>query len=379
MARGAVALFVCCVAFTVSAAGLRQVSTASTGATVAFASLFEQYRHGDADAAVAAFSQWTAKRVSQEARLPPADETPLSRAALALFHFEAGLRNGTFGMIQPDLRIISAGPDSLEVHAAASYHIVESLRNDATRQHDVELLSFCEAWYPATAYFHGNDGATLRLFVQKSFPASADLYLLLGYLGEKGIGPAYGALQPFVYGRFFAGRQATPISTAHGQLDASMASQAEADFRQALKLNEKLTEARLRLGRVLYLVGEREQAEAELGRTFAESRQAADPFVAYVAAMFLGRLHEDVGKIDAAAGDYTEAIQLNGRAESARVALGRLRLLVGQEAAGWDAIRGVFPGEFRPSDVPVDPTELYSRGPYRTVDQRIRMMRAMVR
>lgn len=54
-----------------------------------FASLFREYRIGDADRAVETFSKWNARRVGREARLPADQGDEWSRAALALFHREA--------------------------------------------------------------------------------------------------------------------------------------------------------------------------------------------------------------------------------------------------------------------------------------------------
>ena len=60
-----------------------------------FASLFREYRLGDADRAVDAFKSWDARRVGREARLPAGQDDAWSTAALALLHHEAAVAEGS--------------------------------------------------------------------------------------------------------------------------------------------------------------------------------------------------------------------------------------------------------------------------------------------
>lgn len=60
-----------------------------------FASLFREYRLGDADRAVDMFKNWDARRVGREARLPSGQDDAWSMAALALLHHEAAVAEGS--------------------------------------------------------------------------------------------------------------------------------------------------------------------------------------------------------------------------------------------------------------------------------------------
>lgn len=64
---------------------------------------------------------------------------------------------------------------------------------------------------------------------------------------------------------------------------------ADQRYRKALAADPSCVEARLRLGRVLFLRGRRDEALVELQRALSE---AQEPHIAYLAALFAGRLHE---------------------------------------------------------------------------------------
>lgn len=96
---------------------------------------------------------------------------------------------------------------------------------------------------------------------------------------------------------------------------------AEGFYRQALRDDAGLVEARLRLAHVLGEMGRHGDAVAELTRVPTES---VDTWVAYCALLFLGQQQEALGRFDAARRAYGEALRVSPRARSAHLALSHL-------------------------------------------------------
>jgi tetratricopeptide (TPR) repeat protein len=92
----------------------------------------------------------------------------------------------------------------------------------------------------------------------------------------------------------------------------------EALFRRVLDLDAANQEARLRLGRVLFVRGALDESAGHLEQVLRESRDARQ---GYLAALFLGGLHEEAGRLDAAVAAYSRALNLCPRCQTARIAL----------------------------------------------------------
>ena len=108
-------------------------------------------------------------------------------------------------------------------------------------------------------------------------------------------------------------------------------------YRRVLALAPTHVEARLRLGRVLSQRGEHENAARELRRVVADAR---DPIVAYLGALFLGRVLETQRNVAAAREQYERAAALFPRAQAPRLSLSLLASRSGNQrsaAAGLDA------------------------------------------
>jgi tetratricopeptide (TPR) repeat protein len=101
---------------------------------------------------------------------------------------------------------------------------------------------------------------------------------------------------------------------------------ARLDFEAALAVEPGLGLARVRLGRVLWRLGEprlaREQLEVALARLDR-------PDHVYLARLFLGRLHQDAGQLAEAAAEYRLAAALHPSALSGSVALSNALLVAG--------------------------------------------------
>ena len=149
-------VLVACLAVGVIAAGPQT----SASSAPAFDQLFDQYRRGDAAAAVDAFSFWDNQRVSLEARRPDSTTDSASIAALALFLTETGFRRQTFGgfvegtppgfqpFLGPMLFLGDWGlEDIFEPRSFRAHQLIETLVRRAKADRDERLLSFCRSWY----------------------------------------------------------------------------------------------------------------------------------------------------------------------------------------------------------------------------------------
>ena len=104
---------------------------------------------------------------------------------------------------------------------------------------------------------------------------------------------------------------------------------AQACYRDALKLDPHLAEARLRLGRVLYLRNEPRPAQAELETVAAT---ATEPRLAYLAHLFLGAVAQQQNDRDSARRHYEQAIAIAPEHQTAYIALSFLEDMSGDAA-----------------------------------------------
>lgn len=105
---------------------------------------------------------------------------------------------------------------------------------------------------------------------------------------------------------------------------------AEGFYRRALREDDGLVEARLRLAHVLGEMGRHADAVAELTRVPTES---VDLWVAYCAQLALGQQEEALGRFEAARRAYGEALRVSPHAHSAHLALSHLARRQGDRAA----------------------------------------------
>lgn len=107
-------------------------------------------------------------------------------------------------------------------------------------------------------------------------------------------------------------------------------SEARQHFREALEADPTLTLARVRLGRVSWRLGEADAARTALEQAVAE---APEPRMLYLARLFLGRVHEDGGRLEPAIAEYRLALALDPKAQTAAVALSHALRLAGESEA----------------------------------------------
>jgi tetratricopeptide (TPR) repeat protein len=115
----------------------------------------------------------------------------------------------------------------------------------------------------------------------------------------------------------------TPQQTFTFDVPTRRASLTEASrhFRRAVELNPEMVDARLRLGRVLVLMGREDDGVTELQRALAD---ASRPEWQYDASLMLGRAAGARGRLDAARQRFEAAEALYPRAQAPKLALARL-------------------------------------------------------
>jgi tetratricopeptide (TPR) repeat protein len=199
-----------------------------------------------------------------------------------------------------------------QVHTALAEQIVVLLFTDADGR------EFARRWYLAVAlrdfgYTCFDDARRWLEAGLRWFPKDAELLLALGTIDETTTAlasrdPAIGPLR---------GSQRAQVLESLNEKRFRL-ERAASHFEQALASDPRLTEARLRLGRVRYRQGRRAEARELLRAVMEES---GVPALTYLARLFLGRVHEADGEPAEAAVEYEKALALEPQSQAAAVAL----------------------------------------------------------
>ncbi len=192
---------------------------------------------------------------------------------------------------------------------------------------DAGLQAFARRWYLAVAldrhrYLEVEGAAALLQYGLRRFPADAEMHLALGSLEETLA--TWPVLRDPSAGR-------PPASVVNDHLR-----EAEKEYRAALALDGGLEEARLRRGRVLLLLGQSAEAQAEVAEILRGSR---DPALRYLGLLFQGLLLERASEFTDAVRSYREAAALFPEAQAARMALGHALDHLGDLAASRAELR----------------------------------------
>ncbi len=173
-------------------------------------------------------------------------------------------------------------------------------------------------WYRATAAHMQRELYIDRVHLDQAvqlFPRDADLWFLAGALHEMCALPR---AQEVVDTLDLPYGVTLDIGSPRAELR-----RAERMFRRSLDLNPRLTEARIRLGNVLGLLGRHEDSVKEIEGALAELG-GGDTLLTYFARMFPGREAEALDDARKARSSYEEAVRLYPRAQSPLVALSYL-------------------------------------------------------
>jgi VWFA-related protein len=168
------------------------------------------------------------------------------------------------------------------------------------------------------------------------FPRDPELLFLAGCLHETFASPTIQSLARSIH-----------VSGARPGIGAekSELQTAEQLLRRALEADPAFVEARIRLGRILYLLGQPEKAVLELRQAVAtllsDDGSTGSPdatLMLYFAEMFFGAAAEELGQRDRARASYTRAAELYPDAPSPKLAMSQLALRGNDRKAALDAI-----------------------------------------
>lgn len=320
----------------------------------AYAALARRYASGDRSGAVAELAAWPEWRVKalgrdlnlraalaerpgpgQRCLLPDCAAFP-ARAAL-LLHTDAAARR-------------RAGGASARLHDVAAIELARFLAAagvaDPAAAEARAGRAFVERWYVAvtldaqqdTRWSDALDWAERGL---KPFPESPDLLLALASLEEvlafQAVAPPGDGLHPPPLDRIEreAGEERGRASERRRHL-----ARARQALDAALRAGPRRDDVRVRLGRVAWKLGDAAASRAVL-EPVAERRDA-EPSLAYLARLFLGRLLEDEGRLEEAARSYEAAIATRVRSQAAGLALSHVRLRLGDSASARLQLEGAI-------------------------------------
>lgn len=301
----------------VAAAGIAAFVAPARGQNVGrpaagYAAAVQAYEAGhDAAQAVTPLIEWTDGQFGTAVEKYPAQPEPRFTAA-AVLHLEIAAG------------IVMRSPVGASRHLEFGVQLIRSLRmtgRNVPRLTPEESAEFTERWFVAAAstMLMVNDPTRATPFIRRGLevaPKSAELRLMNGILDEMSalgtnLDDARDARQR---GRFNMARTQGFV-------------RAKDKFAKLVADEPRFTRARIRYGRVLWTLGEGDQALAELLRAQAEARQPADR---YLAAMFLGAIYEQRANLAGAREAYEAALAAAPASQSATVALGYLDVLDGR-------------------------------------------------
>jgi tetratricopeptide (TPR) repeat protein len=264
---------------------------------------------GDAAAAAAVLRDWTRERfeAALEAYIAVGEGNVLAPAAVLQLEIALGVVGQAPAVAQGSLqlgeRFLRRIPNPPSPAGAA-----------------FDRTEFAARWYAAAAsvFLLVNDPNRAAPFVGHGLlisPASPELRLLDGVLTE---------VQALAADPTFAPRsQRVRISRERKDLLVL----AHAKYKRLVDEHPSFTRARVRLGRVRWLLDDAGGAESQLIRARAEAREPAQ---LYLAAMFLGAIYDQRGDSASARVAYEQALAAAPASQSAAVALGFLDVMAGR-------------------------------------------------
>jgi tetratricopeptide (TPR) repeat protein len=225
-------------------------------------------------------------------------------------------------------------------------------------------------WYRATAAWMQRRESHDTVHLDRAraiFPADPDILFLSGCQRETYAAPH---IQSAVRSAVLPSGFSIDVGSPRTELR-----QAESFFRRALALKPDVSETRLRLGRVLALLGRHADAANELRQAIASTD---DPLLVYYGDLFLGAEEEALGQYDAGRDAYERAAALYPTAQSPLLGLSELARRQGDRPAALRALQRVFD---LPSTRPerIDPWWSYHVAQARNADELLEDLRASFR
>jgi len=281
----------------------------------------EQHEPGEADAAARTVATWTAYQLSDavtsfEAGVGPRDK--LERLRLlpraVLLHTDVATMEAAD---TPD--VVSRWP---ALHWGAAFELVEYLRGLQPTD------PFVRTWYRVTA------AHLVSTYELLSSPILMDRAVSLFRNDAAFLVMAGGVHELLASPRVQEGDDLQGVDK-WGSADRNLNAAARF-YREAQNADRSLAEARLRLGRVLGLLGSHAQALSELK---AAAGQPLPPAPQYFARIFIGQEEEALGHLDAARNAYDLAIGMRPGFQPAYLALSHLERQAGNRSAAVEAMQ----------------------------------------
>ncbi len=195
------------------------------------------------------------------------------------------------------------GSSCVGIHWTFARALLDNVAPSPSRNATVRLWSLATIGSMLEGRDYTNAGAHVE-HIQRWFPTDADILFQHGYYHEAIAAPGVQAAARGV---------AMDLPSAHEQL-----TEAAELFRLALVSNPDLTEARVRRGRALSVLGRFQEASDELRRALAGAHNVQ---LRYYAELFLGDADQSLGQYASARDCYGRAVALYPRAQSPRLAL----------------------------------------------------------
>ena len=256
--------------------------------------------------------------------------------------------------------------DPSPLHKSLTLEIARLLKDDPAQG------AFARRWYEAMAGLAQSEnlwGEALDWAERglRDFPDSAGMLLVVGSIEETVGALALLRLPDSVFSpvQRETRENLAALREARGHLETSRRS-----LRSAVAADPSLAEARLRLGRVAWRLGDAVEARAALREVLSREPRPATAFLAH---LFIGRLDEDASQLDDAARSYEAALALAPHAQSARLGLSHVRLRLGRPGVARREVEESVRAADRRQQP--DPFWLYPWGPAAGVEERLEALR----
>jgi tetratricopeptide (TPR) repeat protein len=263
------------------------------------------YQSGDVEGAAKAVVTWSERDLRRIAPLVIVSPNEKFPEAAAMLHMEI---------------VLAASGTDADLHLRIAETLVTSLPSSRP-----STPAFQQRWYAlaASLFLSNADAQGARSVAERGvrrFGRSPQLVMLLGIASEM-------AAHQLDSECSRPGCEAR--GTRAGSAIAARLSTAEGNYRRALEFDSTFAEARLRLGRILFLQDKRKSAREELEAT---AKSAVDARLQYLAHLFLGELDKDEGDLVAASREYAGAMRVAPEFQTPYVALSFVEQMLGHTA-----------------------------------------------